>query len=613
MSNAVEATPSPAQIMESPQPVKAAAFGLSRHMAVVMVLAFTFLVYADTTRYQFTYDDRGQILENQGIRSWKYAMHCFTQHVWEEQHPEGHGNYYRPLFNLYLLVNYQLFHLNPAGWHILLILWHTLATLLVYWLARRLLKDETTALIAALIFGVHPAHIESVAWISGVTEPMLAIFFLGSLLGYLRWREGAATTLEVANQAAPARSMKWLALSLCLYTLALFSKETALVMPVLIFIYEWLFGERTTRFSTAIKRAVPFLALAAFYFMARGMVLKGISFDSWQLPFSITLMTLPSVLWFYVQLLVWPTGLSAFYDTPYVTHPDAVFWAMCLGLLVMATGLWLWSRRSKPIAIAVALLILPILPVLNLPVFIEKEIAHDRYLYIPSIGFAILLAVAIRNLRYDKLKVGALPAIQVAATLVLTLGFAALTITQNTYWTNDLQLFARGVAIAPHNDIALTNFANELFNRQRIDEAIPIFETVTERNPTYWRAFFNLGSCYLLKGDNDTAFQYRARAKEMKSLMDDITGRTSLVLMRLGRIDEAEAMFRYAIAARPDIPDYNYGLGIVLKEKGDLTGALTAFKASMVGNPDPLPGQAQLAELESRFNHDQSPATGNVR
>ncbi|MEN3330728.1 MAG: protein O-mannosyl-transferase [Blastocatellia bacterium] len=613
MSNGVETSGSPAYLLESSQPMKAVATVLSRRMALMIVLALTFLVYADTTRYQFAYDDRGQIVENQALRSWDYAAHCFTEHVWKAQHPEENGVYYRPLFNLYLLVNYQLFHLNPAGWHLLLVIWHTLVTLLVFLLARRLLKDEATALIAALIFGVHPVHIESVAWISGVTEPMLALFFLGSLLGYLRWRDAAATSDNPTSAAATSRPAKWLALSLVLYALALFSKETALVLPALIFAYEWLFGERAGRLSAALKRAVPFLIMAAAYFMLRALVLKTISVASWQLPWSVTLMTLPSVLWFYIRLLVWPVGLSAFYDTPYTTRPDAIFWLMLAGLAVTAAMLWLWARRSKPVALAIILVVLPILPVLNLPVFIEKEIAHDRYLYIPSIGFAILLAIAIRKLPYDKIKIAALPAVQVAATLILALGFVVLTVTQNTYWTNDLQLFARGVEIAPRNDIALTNYANELFNCQRVDEAMPVFATVTERNPTYWRASFNLGSCYFLKGNNETALKYRARAKEMKSLMDDQTGRTSLVRMRLGRFAEAEAMFQRAIAARPDIPEYEYGLGIVRKEQGDLEGALAAFKASALGNPDPLPAQVQIAELEGRLSHDPSRAAGNVK
>src|ERR1043165_1153702 len=166
MSNGIETAQSPAYLLESPQPMKAVAMGLSRRMGLMIVLALTFLVYADTTRYQFTYDDHGQIIENPALRSWGHAAHCFTEHVWKAQHPEENGVYYRPLFNLYLLVNYQLFHLNPAGWHLLLVIWHTLVTLLVFLLTRRLLKDEATAMIAALLFGVHPAHVESVAWVS---------------------------------------------------------------------------------------------------------------------------------------------------------------------------------------------------------------------------------------------------------------------------------------------------------------------------------------------------------------------------------------------------------------------------------------------------------------
>src|SRR5205085_3262699 len=162
---------------------------------------------------------------------------------------------------------------------------------------------------------------------------------------------------------------------------------------------------------------------------------------------------------------------------------------------------------------------------------IEKEIVHDRYLYIPSIGFAILLAVALRRLRYDKIKVAGLSVAQ-AATVVVVLGLAALTVMQSVYWANDLQLFARGVVIASGNDIALSNYANELFNRERTDEAMPVYATVIERNPTYWRASFNLGSCYFRRGDSETALKYRARAKEMKTLMDDRTGRTAFVRMR---------------------------------------------------------------------------------
>ncbi|MFL6215099.1 MAG: tetratricopeptide repeat protein [Blastocatellia bacterium] len=603
MSNGVEASQSPAYLLASQPPAKATAFGLSRRVGLIIVLALTVLVYADTARYQFTYDDRAQIVENSALRSWAYAPRCFVEHVWQPIYPEER-RLYRPLFTLYLLVNYQLFHLNPVGWHLLMIVWHALVTLLAFMLARRLLKDEAAALIAALIFGLHPVHIEAVAWISGVPEPMLALFLLGALLAYLRWRDGAiadnpAATAAV-SEARPSKPARWLALSLGLYALALLSKETAIIMPALVFAYEWLFNERSSRRSAAIKRALPFLALVLVYAVVRTAVLKNISYVSWNLPLSVTLMTVPSVLWFYVRLLVWPVGLSAFYDTPYVTHMETTFWLTIFGILVAAALLWLWGRRSKAIAFAAVVLALPILPVLNFSGLVEREIAHDRYLYIPSIAFAIILAVAIRKLGQDQPKVAGLPAWQAVATLALALAGASSTVAQATYWTDDLQLFARGVVIAPNNDIAVTDYANELFNRERTDEAITGFSVVVERNPTYWLAAFNLGSCYLRQGNTEAALVYRARAKEMHNLMNELTGRTAFVQLRLGRFAEAEAIFRRAIAAHPEIPAYEYGLGVVLKEKGDFEGALAVFKASAVGNPDPLPAKSQIAELEAR-------------
>jgi protein O-mannosyl-transferase len=612
MSNGVETTSPAVCLVEPPQTAESMSRGLSRRLGLIIVLALTFLVYADTTRYQFTYDDRAQIVENPALRSWSYAPRCFTEHVWQVQYPDQR-RLYRPLFTLYLLVNYQLFRLNPAGWHLLMIIWHTLVTLLVFMLARRLLGDDTTSLVVALLYGLHPAHIEAVAWISGVTEPMLAIFFLGSLLAYLRWRDSDAAPGSNTGEEAGAKTAKWLGLSWGLYTLALLSKETALVMPALIFACEWLFGARAGRIPRAFKRALPFLALGLVYFVVRTIVLKSFTYVCWNLPLSVTLMTLPSVLWFYIRLLVWPVGLSGFYDTPYTTSPDATFRLTSLALVAVAVGLAVWAKRSKPIAFAALLLILPIIPLLNLPGMIEKEIAHDRYLYIPSIGFAIMLAMLIRRLPADRLKTAGLPAAQALATLVVALAFAALTVTQNTFWANDLHLFARGVETAPGNDIGLTNLANELFNEQRVDEAMPLYQAVTDRNPTYWRAFFNLGSCYFIKGDNETALKYRARAKEMKTLMDDDAGRTALVHMRLGRLAEAEAMFARARRERPDVPQYDYGLGIVRKEKGDLEGALAAFKAAAVGNPDPLPAETQVAEIEARLGRAASRVADNVK
>jgi tetratricopeptide (TPR) repeat protein len=198
-------------------------------------------------------------------------------------------------------------------------------------------------------------------------------------------------------------------------------------------------------------------------------------------------------------------------------------------------------------------------------------------------------------------------------TLVVMLVFVALILQQSPYWTTDLELCKRGVAVAPNNDLALTNYADELLHRQRLDEAIPIYETVINRNPTYSRASYNIGSCFVRKGDNQTALKYRLRSKEMDVLFGDRTSLAALVCMRLGRMAEATAMFRHAIAEHPEIPAYQYGLGLVLKEAGDWNGSLAAFKAAAAGNPDPLPAQTQIDELEARLNHDGSDASASIK
>src|SRR5215217_4240386 len=147
---------------------------LSNRMAIIAVLALTFIAYAGTLGYQFVYDDRSQIVENSFVQSWANAPQFFTEHVWQHVYPNSPGNYYRPIFLIWLLLNYTLFGLNAFSWHLTTVTVHLAATALVYVFARRLSKDELTATIAALVFGLHPVHLESVAWVSGVTDPLLA-------------------------------------------------------------------------------------------------------------------------------------------------------------------------------------------------------------------------------------------------------------------------------------------------------------------------------------------------------------------------------------------------------------------------------------------------------
>ncbi len=204
--------------------------GLVR-IGLVVVLAATYFSYAVTTRFTFAYDDFPQIIDNPRVHSAAYLPQYFTKQVWA--HAGQPENLYRPLFLAWLLANFSAFADYSTGWHLTTVLMHLVVSLLVYLLARRLLPDKkAAALVAAAVFALHPSRVEAVAWVSGVTEPLSAAFFLGGFLCYIHYRE--------RQYCQPA----WLAASLGLYIAALLTKETAIVLPALLACYELIKRQR---------------------------------------------------------------------------------------------------------------------------------------------------------------------------------------------------------------------------------------------------------------------------------------------------------------------------------------------------------------------------------
>src|SRR5919109_2726788 len=132
---------------------------LATKVLLFFVLAATFLVYAGTLQFDFVYDDLGQIVSNPAVQSWKYFPLFFRANVWMQQLPVG--NYYRPVFLAWLLINHTIFGLHPALWHLTTVLAHVAVTALVFAMSLRLTRDRRIALVAALLFGLHPVHLEA--------------------------------------------------------------------------------------------------------------------------------------------------------------------------------------------------------------------------------------------------------------------------------------------------------------------------------------------------------------------------------------------------------------------------------------------------------------------
>jgi hypothetical protein len=568
-------------------------------LAVIPVLVVTFLLYLPALKFQFVFDDVEQIVKNPNIQSWSYLPDYFTKQLWSQDNWH-HARFYRPLFLLWIRLNHAFFGLDASYWHLTTIAAHLLVTLLVYLLVKMLLKNWAPAALSALFFGLHPIHIEVASWISAVSEALLAAALIASLACF-------------AN-GAKRKDWRWIAGSLVFYASALWMKETAIVFPAILFTFAWLSVDaqaKDGRIRFALLRTIPFVAISAVYLAVRWAVLGSVVAATAPIDLKTLLFTVPSLLLFYGRMLLWPAGVSPFYDTPLVTQPDtANFVAPLLVIVTVGVALalllryaWKATNGAENTSAEVRLAILAsvwmvvfILPALYLPGLQNNSFVHDRYLYVPSVGFAILLGLGLSRIgRGGRCWLG-MPWAQVSIALVLA-GVMAIGIhTQLGIWANNLALFTRGAERAPENRIALHDLSAALVDAKRYDDAIVLLQKLLSQNPDDFIDNNNLGQAYLNQGDLMHAEVYLARSCQLHPNARALY-QLGAIRLKLGRLEAAEQTLGQAIDMDPKAAGFHYALGVALERQNKPAAAIEAYKGELAINPADSRAQNELARL----------------
>jgi tetratricopeptide (TPR) repeat protein len=562
-----------------------------------IVLVVTAMTYLGTVRFGFVYDDRSQILSNPFIQSWNYLPHYFVSSLWDNLLPLGARNYYRPLFTLWMRVNYALFASRPLGWHIASVLLHLLVTWLVYRVVGRMSRRPSLAWLTALIFGVHPMHHEVVAWVSGSTESLFAAFFLAAFLAYLHSWEGYRTL--------------WMTLSCGFYALALLSKETAIVLPVLVFIHCWIAGRPETvpesseyarRFRHAVASIAAYVPVALIYLVLRHKVLSGFSHPVAQGPASAWLLTMPSIMFFYVKQWFFPIRLSEFYPLFYQVRLGLVHVILpTLTVLAMASAVWIFRGRlgSRDAGYAAAWIVIPLLPALDIFVFQADELVHDRYFYVPSLGAALLIAMLIEPIGRTGAGVYGQPLRLVVAALVLTVVLAMDTVHETSFWADDRALFSRAHEIAPQNASAQINLGLALIERGEIKQGQAMLEKVLQDRPDDWHSAFNLGRLQYSRKQYAKAKEYARLAIALNPGFPDSYVLLCQIQLKENRPGEALNSARRAVELNPYMPQFHTIYGFVLEVNGDCPGAITQFKAAEALAPGDFIAQRESSRCGS--------------
>jgi len=598
---------------------------LQRLIVSALLAAAVLAVYAPLVGSDFiNLDDAEYVRENAAINS----GFSWAGVKWAFENPVA-GNWH-PVTMLSHMLDCQLYGLKAGRHHLTNVLFHLANTLLLFWLLLamtggnvgktairpgKLPPTDTRvpsnlwpcALVAAL-FGLHPLHVESVAWVSERKDVLSSFFFLLTLWSYTCYtRKRAVQNSPVAASSSPVQPWKpwlWYILALTFFTLGLMSKAMLVTLPfVLLLLDYWPLGRflvpsrspvgkaarvappPTVSLTWLLLEKAPFLALAAIFSFITYSVQQtaGAVIDMKYFPLDARLANAVVSYAHYVGRTVWPTSLAMLY--PYQNWTTA----QIAGSTVLFAGLsWLaiWSARRRPYVFVgwfwFAGMLIPVIGLVQ----VGLQVMADRYTYLPLIGIFIALAWGLAELAASP---GRRMFVISGAMLAIVLILPA-TALQVRYWKNSQTLFEHTVAVTGHSTVANYILGALADSQGRTDEAMARFNSAIQDDPGNVKA--RCGLAYLL-GDqgklDEAAAQYYAALRVAPDSAKAHFGLAE-VLIRQHLPDEAMDHYNLALQANPNIAEAHYQLAALCGAHHDTGSAITHLQAAIRLAPDwPLP------------------------
>jgi Flp pilus assembly protein TadD len=503
---------------------------------------------------------------------------------------------YRPLTVLTYALNERVAPGYAPLFHAVNLVLHVGVTLLVFQLGLQLCRARSVALIAAVLFGVHPIHTEAVTGIVGRAELLAAFFGLLTLV----WTISAA---DDQNRTSGRDGLALLA-----FTAAVFCKESALTVLPLIPLCRAV--RRGGRFWPALWHELrtghwlPFLIVSGLFLATRTYVIGTLTLPDRPLPLDNVLAYTPAmvrirtafaVLSDYASLLAMPIVLSADYSWRAVSPVSSWFSLrplLGLGLVVGSIVLFLRSGRRNP-----ALGVLAIFPLVTLSlasnlVIPIGTVKAERLLYLPSVGCALLAASLLQGLRPKRAW------LQAAVVALIAIAFAARTWARNLDWQNNLTLFQAAVEAEPESAKAHHNLGVTLQELGRADEANIQFREALRVFPGYAESAFCIGQIYQAKGLDNGAISWYRKALAIAPSNPRANENLCSLLLRRNDYAAAEAACRHGLRFAPADAGLLKGVGASLLGLGDQARGVAVLRRSLALNPDDQELRSALAHLE---------------
>jgi len=512
-------------------------------------------------------------------------------------------------------LEHALWGLAPLPYHIVNVLMHGACAVLLWQILRSLLVRG--AWLGAALWALHPVMVESVAWISEMKNTESGLFFLLSVLFYVRWLR--------AEYLDGRTGVGWnYVLALLFAALAMASKSSTVILPVGLCLCAWWMESRWHWRNLA--RVGPILLISivasALSIWTQRLALARFVYDpQWAPTWPQRMATAGDAVWFYLGKLLWPRPLMTIYPRWQIDTGQYVSYLPLLTVIVILSIFWLKREpRSRACFFAFAYFIAALMPVLGLidnPIF-RYSLVFDHFQYLASMGPLALAGAGL--VRFANFITPKEPWLRpsLCAGLLLILGMASWQRTlvyksEEAFWEDALARnprcwmgynnlgnallqkgqvdealgqFRKALEINPNYVDARSNFGAALFEKGRVDDAVAQYNRTLEIDPYYAQANYNLGLALFQNGQIDDAIAQYKKAVKINPYYAEAHNTLGNALLQKGQLDEALGQFQNALEINPNYVDARSNLGVALFQKGQVDDAVVQYKKAVEINPD---------------------------
>jgi protein O-mannosyl-transferase len=593
--------------------------------AAIGLILLTFAAYCPAIQCGFIWDDDSYVEANSQLRSLSGLGNIwFDIDATPQYYPLVHTSYW---------IEYHLWGLRPAGYHIINILLHAVSAVLLWRILR--LLGVPGSWLAAAVFGLHPIEVESVAWITERKNVLSGLFYLASLLIYLKW----ALSDTVPGSSHFAKGIGGYCLSLLLFACALGSKTVTATLPAALLLILW--WKRKPLRLRHILSLIPFFVIGAglglltawletHHVGARGM--------DWNLTFLERFLLAGRATCFYAMKVLWPNPLIFFY--PRWTIDAHSVWQYLFPAAVMVVLITFWLARNKigkgPF-VAVGFFLVSLFPALGFfNVYPMKySWVADHFQYLAGAGLIALVIGAgfgfFTRYRHQYRNFGIVLAMLVIGALAVLiwkrcdvyqnhekLWLDTIEKNQSAWmaWNNlglvyakegrtadAIKCYRKSIDLKADHVESYNNWAAILREQGRLDEAEAMYKKIIDIKPDYAVAYSNLGSLYGARGDIELSIQYQKKAIELKPRLIPAHYNLAYAYRVRKEFDLARQHFEKAVQLNPNYADAWYYLGLTCRDCDDPDAARTCISRLQSLNP-------QLAEnLRRKFQSASDTST----